>query len=172
MANVNIFQPGQPANPGVPPVRAKRKYLPESTAAANAVAVILVERYGQAQWILQCMNAIQEAVQNSIEMLSGQAPQANAQPLAQGGRYAFAARTAQELQATQKLAAENGVVTPATRQQQLAGQQADQAMAAGNVDMFEVLQRAAGMQDPATGQAPQPQQQEAPSEPGSDEWII
>jgi hypothetical protein len=136
------------------------------------VAVILVERYGQAQWILQCMNAIQEAVQNSIEMLSGQAPQSNALALGQGGQYAFAARTAAELQQTQDQAAVNGVVSPATVQQQKAGQQADAAMAAGNVDMFQVLQRAAGMQDPATSQAPPQQQQEAPNEPGSDEWLI
>lgn len=180
MAAINIYQPGQPANPGAAPARAKRQYLPEATAAANAVAVILVERYGQAQWILQCMNAIREAVQNSIEMLSGQAPQANALALGQGGQYAFKARTAQELQQTQDQAAVNGVVTPATAQQQRfaedprIAQQAEQAMAAGNVDMFQVLQRAAGMQDPATGQVPpqQPQQTEAPNEPGSDEWIL
>lgn len=135
--------------------------------------MILVKRYGQAQWILQCMNAIQEAVQNSVDMLSGQPPQSNALALGQGGQYAFAARTAAELQQTQDQAAVNGVVSPATAQQQVAAQQADQAMAAGNVDMFEVLQRAAGMQDPATGQVSQPQQQqEAPSEPGSDEWIL
>lgn len=143
------------------------------------MAVILVERYGQAQWILQCMNAIQEAVQNCVENLSGHAPQSNALALGQGGQYAFSARTAQELQQTQDQAAVNGVVSPATVQQQVAAQQADAAMAAGNVDMFQVLQRAAGMQDPATGQVPvqapqqQPQQQqEAPSEPGSDEWIL
>lgn len=138
------------------------------------MAVILVERYGQAQWILQCMDAIREAVQNSIEMLSGQAPQANALALGQGGQYAFKARTAAELQQTQDQAAVNGVVSPASARQQVAAQQADQAMAAGDVDMFQVLQRAAGMQDPAAAQAlpQQPQQTEAPNEPGSDEWII
>lgn len=171
MANVNIYQPGQPANPGAQPARAKRQYLPEATAAANAVAVILVEKYGQQAWILQCMNGIQECVQNSVEMLSGQAPQANALGLHQGGQYQFAARTAAELQATQDQAAVGGQVSPATVQQQQAAAQADQAMAAGNVDMFAQLQRAAGMQDPATGQVA-PQQQEAPSEPGSDKWIL
>ena len=135
------------------------------------MAVILVEKYGQAPWILQCMNAVQEGVQNSIEMLSGPAPQANAQPLAPGGRYTMPARTAAELQASQAQAAINGAVTPATVQQQQAAQQADAAMAAGQVDMFAQLQHAAGMQDPATGQvAPQPA--EAPSEPGIDEWLV
>ena len=120
------------------------------------------------------MNAIQEAVQNSIEMLSGMAPQANAMPLGRGGQYSFPARTAQELQATQDQAVVNGQVSNANVQQQQAMQKADAAMTAGDRDMFAVLQRAAGMQDPATGQvAPiQPQQQEAKNEPGSDEWIL
>lgn len=169
---VQIYQPGQTANPGIQPARPKRQYLPESTAAANAVAVILVERYGQQAWILQCMNAIREAVQNSIEMLSGQAPQANGLSLAQGGQYQFAARTREELQATQQLVADNGQVSGASVQQQQAAHQADAAMAAGNVDMFAQLQRAAGMQDPATGQVAPPQPQEASNEPSSSEWIV
>jgi hypothetical protein len=135
------------------------------------VAVILVQKYGEAAWILQCMTAIQEAVQNSVEMLSGAPPQANALGLHQGGQYQFPARTAAELQATQDQAAVGGAVTPASPQQRQAQAQADQAMAAGDMDMFSRLQRAAGMQDPATGQvAPQPT--EAKSEPASDEWII
>lgn len=132
--------------------------------------MILVAKYGEAQWILQCMNAIQEAVQNSVEMLSGAPPQANAIGLNQGGRYQFAARTAQELQATQDQVADGGQVSRATPNQLQAAAQADQAMAAGNVDMFQRLQRAAGMQDPATGQVAQ--SQEPRHEPGSNEWII
>ena len=135
------------------------------------MAVILAEKYGQQPWILQCMNGIQECVQNSVEMLSGAPPQANALGLHQGGQYQFAARTAAELQATQAQVADNGQVSQASVQQQVAAQQADAAMAAGNVDMCAQRHRAAGMQDPATGQGP-PQQQEAPSEPGSDKWIL
>lgn len=117
------------------------------------------------------MTAVQEAVQNSIEMLSGQAPQANAMPISQGGQYAFPARTRQELQATQDQAAVNGDVSRASPQQVAAQQQADQAMAAGQVDMFAQLQRAAGMQDPAATGG-EPQKQEVRSEPASDDWIL
>ena len=169
MANIRTYQPGQPANTGQP-TRAKRQYLPDSVAAANEVALILVKTYGEQPWILQCMNGVQECVQNSIEMLSGQAPQANAMSLAHGGRYSFAARTREELQASQDQVASNGQVSAATVRQQQAAQQADQAMAGGDTDMFARLQRAAGLQDPATGQVAQPQ--EAPNEPRSDEWIL
>lgn len=134
------------------------------------MAVILAQHYGQQPWILQCMAAVQEAVQNSIEMLSGAPPQGNALPIRQGGQYQFPARTAAELQASQQEAAVNGQVTHATVQQQQAAQQADAAMAAGQVDMFAQLQRAAGMQDPATGQVAQ--RQETPSEPDSDKWLV
>lgn len=134
--------------------------------------MILVEKYGQAPWILQCMTAVQEAVQNSIEMLSGAPPQHNAMPIAQGGQYAFPARTAQELNATQDQAAVNGLVSPASPQQVQQLQQAEQAMAAGQVDMFAQLQRAAGMQDPASQGGAVQKQAEARSEPTSDEWII
>ncbi len=165
---VNIYQPGQPANQ--PPARAAKQYLPEAVAAANAVAVILVEKYGQQPWILQCMTGIQECVQNSVQMLSGAAPQANALGLAQGGQYTQPARTAEELKATQHLVADSRTVTPAAAQQVAAQEQANQALANGQLDMFAQLQQQAGMQDPATGQvAPQ---QESPSEPGSDEWIV
>ena len=167
MANINIYQPGQPANRQAQPTRAKRHYLPESVAAANAVAVILAEAYGQQQWILQCMTAVQEAVQNSIEMLSGQPPAGNGLGLNQGGQYQFAARTAAELQATQAEAAVGGQVSPATRQQQQAGAQAEAAMAAGQVDMFAQLQQAAGLQDPASNQAPT-----QTHEPTTDEWLV
>ena len=164
---INTYQPGQ--RPGAAPTRGPKQYLPEATAAANAVAVILVEKYGQQPWILQCMTGIQECVQNSVQMLSGAAPVGNAMGLGQGGQYSHPARTREELQATQHLVADQATVSPASVQ--VAAQaQANQALANGNLDMFSQLQQAAGMQDPATGQvAPQ---QEAPSEPGSDEWIV
>lgn len=119
------------------------------------------------------MTAVQEAVQNSIEMLSGAAPQANAAPLSQGGQYAFPARTREELQATQQQAAVNGQVSQAHPQQLQALQQAEAAMANGELDMFAVLQQRAGMVDPATqGGAPQQHAPEVTSEPASDEWIL
>lgn len=133
--------------------------------------MILVEKYGNQPWILQCMTGIQECVQNSVQLLSGAAPQVNALAIRQGGQYTQPARTAQELRATQHLAAESAAVTPAAAQQVAAQEQANQALENGNLDMFAQLQEAAGMQDPATGQvAPQPT--EALSEPGSDEWIL
>ena len=167
MANINLYQPGQPANPQSNFRKPKRQYLPESVAAANAVAVILVEKYGQQPWILQCMTAIQEAVQNSVEMLSGSPPVGNGLGLGQGGQYQFAARTAAELQATADQAAVGGSVSPANQRQQVAGEQAEAALASGNVDMFTQLQRAAGLQDPATGQVA-----DTKHEPTTDEWLI
>lgn len=133
------------------------------------MAVILSRDYGNQQWILQCMEGIQQCVQNSVQMLSGAPVQGNNLAIGAGGNYQFPARTREELQATQREAAVGGTVSPATAQQQQVAQQADAAMAAGNVDMFEVLQRQAGMQDPASQGMPQ---QEAPSEPGSDEWLV
>jgi hypothetical protein len=132
--------------------------------------MILVEKYGQQQWILQCMNGIQECVQNSVQMLSGAAPVHNAVGLAQGGRYTHPARTAAEIQATQEQAAVAGMVSPAAPGQAVAAGQAEQALADGQLDMFALLQKQAGLQDPASQGMPA---QEAPvNEPGSDEWIL
>jgi hypothetical protein len=136
------------------------------------VAIILAREFGNQQWILQCMNGIQECVQNSIQMLSGQPPAHNAQALVPGGganQYAMPARTAAELQATKREVAHEGLVTPAVLGQREVADQADLAMAQGKVDMFEVLQRQAGLQDPASQGMPPT---EVPSEPGSDEWIL
>ena len=165
---IERYDGGRPANQQQ---RQPKQYLPEATAAANAVAVILVEKYGQQAWILQCMTGIQECVQNSVHMLSGSAPIQNQMPIRQGGRYTQPARTAQELQATMALAADSGQVSRAAPQQREMANQADTALANGDLDMFAVLQRQAGLQDPATGQVA-PQQQEAQNEPGSDEWIL
>ena len=132
--------------------------------------MILVQEFGQQAWILQCMQAVQNATQNCIENLSGtQAPAMNADPLGQGGQYAFAARTAQELQASAAQAAHAGQVSDARAQQAAAAQQADVALANGQLDMFAVLQGEAGLQDPASQGMPPT---EAPNEPGSDEWIL
>lgn len=133
--------------------------------------MILVEKFGNQQWILQCMTGVQQCVENSIQMLSGQAVQGNNLGLGRGGQYAFPARTSQELQATQDQAAVGGAVSAASaKQQQFADQsngKATQAMAEGNVDMFAQLQKSAGLQDPAS------QQHQAPAnEPPSSDWIV
>ena len=131
---------------------------------------MLAETYGNQPWILQCMEGIQQCVQNSIQLLSGQPVQGNNNALGAGGQYQFAARTAEELQATQREAAVSGTVSAASDQQVSAQQKADMALANGELDMFAVLQRQAGMQDPASQRTPQ--QQEAPSEQTRDEWLI
>jgi hypothetical protein len=133
------------------------------------VAVILVKHFGQQAWILQCMTGIQECVQNSVDMLSG-APPTPAQALGAGGEYAFPARTAAELQASKAEADHSGQVSAARESQVVAQQQADLALANGQLDMFAVLQQAAGTADPATQGMPA---QEAPtSEPPTDDWLI
>lgn len=101
------------------------------------------------------MEACREAVQNCIQILSGtQAPTMNNQPLGQGGQYAFPARTAAELQASAAQAAHQGQVSAANVQQVRMAQQAEHAMANGNVDMFELLSRQAGIADPASQAKP------------------
>lgn len=120
------------------------------------------------------MEACREAVQNCIEMLSGtQAPRVNNRPLDQGGRYAFPARTREELQASAAAAAHQGQVSAAHAQQAQLAAQADQALAHGELDMFAQLQQAAQLADPASQGMPpsQPQPQEA-TRAGSDEWLL
>lgn len=133
------------------------------------MAVILAQKHGNQAWILQCMTAVQEAVQNSIEMLSGAPPQTNAMAIGRGGQYQFPARTAAELQATQNQAAVNGETSAPSMQQAQIMQKADAAMAAGNVDMFALLQQQAGIVDPASQGMPV-QNQEAPA--GDNEWLL
>jgi hypothetical protein len=134
------------------------------------VAVILVKHFGQQQWILQCMTGIQECVQNCVEQLSGTIAPTPSQPIGQGGQYAFPARTAAELQASRQAAAHAGQVSAAHENQLAAQAQADQALANGQLDMFAVLQQAAGTADPATQGMPA---QEAPAnEPPADDWIL
>lgn len=136
--------------------------------------MILVQEFGQQPWILQAMQAVQEAVQNCITNLSGTAaPAMNAEPLVPGqGGYAMPARTAAELQASAAAAAHAGQVSQARAGQKQAAQQAEAALANGQLDMFAVLQQQAGVQDPASQgmppTAPAPEVQDA----GSDEWIL
>jgi hypothetical protein len=130
---------------------------------------MLAKVYGQQPWILQTMEGIQQCVQNSIDMLSGQPVAGNNLPIHGGGQYQFPARTAAELQATQQEAAVTGSVSAAAVPQIAAQHQAEQAIAAGNVDMFELLQSQAGMLDPASQGMPP---KEAISEPATEEWIV
>lgn len=128
--------------------------------------MILVDEFGQHAWILQAMSAVQEAVQNCIENLSGTtAPATNSQPLGQGGQYAFAARTRQELEASAHEAAVAGQVSQARVGQMESLQKSEQALAGGDVDMFALLQKRAGLQDPMA-------QPEVKNDSGSDEWVF
>lgn len=134
------------------------------------MAVILVQKFGQQAWILQAMTAIQEATQNCIENLSGtMGPVVNNNPLGQGGQYAYPARTAEELRSSSAAAAHAGQVSAAQAAQKAHADQADIALANGQLDMFAVLQEQAGLQDPASQGMPPT---ETPNEPGSDEWIL
>ncbi len=119
------------------------------------------------------MSACQEATQNCIEQLSGSAgPIVQAQPLGQGGQYAFPARTAAELQASSAQAAHAGQVTAHRAQAAQLEEQSAQALANGELDMFAVLQQRAGMQDPASQGMPPSAPVEVPNEPGSDQWLL
>ncbi len=137
--------------------------------------MILVKDFGEQTWILQAMTAVQEAVQNCITNLSGTvAPPMNAEPLVPGqGGYAMPARTAAELQASAAQAAHSGQVSQARESQQQAARQAELALANGQLDMFAVLQKQAGVQDPASeGVPPTAPAPEVKSESGSDEWLL
>ncbi len=172
MAQINLYDSTVPANA---PVRSKRQYLPAATTSANSVGVILVQEFGQQPWILQAMAAVQEAVQNCIQNLSGTvAPVMNADALVPGaGGYAMPARTREELQASSAQAAHAGQVSQARAAQVQAAQQAEVALANGQLDMFAVLQDKAGLQDPASqGIPPTAPAPEVQSESGSDEWLL
>lgn len=134
--------------------------------------MILVQEYGQQPWILQAMTAVQEAVQNCVQNLSGtMAPRMNADPLVPGqGGYAMQARTPAELQASAAQAAHAGQVSQARSNQLNLAQQAETALANGQLDMFAVLQKQAQIQDPAS--QGMPPTAEVQSESGSDEWLI
>ena len=164
MGTIKLYDPTTATRGRAP--KAHRQYLGAATEAANAVAVILVKHFGQQQWILQCMDGIRECVQNCVEQLSGTIAPTAQQPIGQGGEYAFAA----ELQASRQQAAHAGQVSAAAEAQVAAQAQADQALANGQLDMFAVLQQAAGTADPATQGMPA---QEAPAnEPAADDWIL
>lgn len=76
------------------PPKPRRQFLPEATAAAQATGEILGSRFGPQPWIEQVMFAVQNAVQNGIENLSGTSISSNAHP--EDG-YRYRARTKDEL---------------------------------------------------------------------------
>lgn len=82
--------------------RPPRQFLAEATAAAQAAGEILSRRYGQQPWIEQVCTAVQNAVQNGIENLSGTSISSNSH---KDDGYRFAARRKEELIASQKLVA-------------------------------------------------------------------
>lgn len=84
-------------------VKARREYLHEATAAAEATGAILTNRFGDQPWIFQIKEAIKNAVQNGIENLSGSTVTMNGAP---GGSYQYPARSREELLATQHLVAD------------------------------------------------------------------
>ncbi len=118
----------------------KPVYLAEARAAANAAGQILVAQYGEHPWILQIMEAVQQAVDRGVKQLSGsQAPTANAMPGdIQSQGYVMPARTAEDVSPNFIAAPSDN---PAPNQRDV-----EAAMAAGTVDMFAQLARVA---DPA-----------------------
>lgn len=67
-------------------------------------------RFGSQQWILQVMDAVQNAVQNGIEQLSGSHVSSNEMSLTDGAQYRFMARSREQLLESQHLAADSRVV--------------------------------------------------------------
>jgi hypothetical protein len=80
--------------------------LAEATAAAEATREILSKRYKDAPWVFQVVDAVKNAVQNGIELLSNTSISGNSQS---GDSYRFEARTRDELMATQHLVPKNTV---------------------------------------------------------------
>ena len=98
----------------------KPRHLREATDAAQAVGEILVRVHGQAEWILQIMEAVQNAVTNGVQRFTA-APVVGSNQLAlgQGGGYQFPARTREELIDTTQVAAEERAIDPRSRFAQL-----------------------------------------------------
>lgn len=115
-------------------VRRTRKFLAEATAAAEATGDILVRRFGSQQWILQVMEAVQNAVQNGIENLSATQVGANSHP---GDEYRFRARTREELIESAQLAAESRGIDPRSQFRNLQ----DPAKQFGNIEHDQVNQQ-------------------------------
>lgn len=84
----------------------QRQFLAEATAAAEATREILSKRYQNAPWVFQVVDAVKNAVQNGIELLSNTSISGNSQS---GDSYRFEARTREELLSTQHLVPKNTV---------------------------------------------------------------
>lgn len=97
-----MAQPIQRPKITQPAARPKRQFLPEATAVGEAARQILTKRFGGVTqpWIEQVVFAVQSAVQNGIENLSGSSVATNNKP---SDAYRFPARNAEELKATAHL---------------------------------------------------------------------
>lgn len=135
---------------------------------------VLTQAFGQEQWITQCLQAVQQAVQNSIlQLRNGGQVQENAQTLKDHPVYQFHARTPGELQATQAQAAQQGHVDPVAAFARLndpaqphSGIGADQIHPELATPEFE---EQAGQAEPM---APQPSQHPVIIVPGDKEWLM
>lgn len=65
------------------------------------------------------MDAVQNAVQNCIELLSGSSVSSNSIPIQDGGGYRFRARTKEELLESERLAADSQVVNQRAKMEQV-----------------------------------------------------
>ena len=72
----------------------KPRHLREATTAAQAVGEILAQVHGDAEWIFQIMEAVQNAVTIGVQRFT-HAPVVNVNEmgLVDGGAYRFAARS-------------------------------------------------------------------------------
>lgn len=98
----------------------KPRYLREATAAAEAAGEILVRSFGQQQWILQVMEAVQRAVDIGVKQLGQQpAVASNEMSIQNGTGYRFNARTREELIQSRQIAAEERGIDPRSQFSQL-----------------------------------------------------
>ena len=73
------------------------------------MGAILSERFAGQPWLHQTQSAVKEVVQKCYEQLGGTVVESNSQP---GGSYKFAARSKDELLASQHEVADSAVVNP------------------------------------------------------------
>lgn len=74
---------------------------------------ILLNHHGEQEWIFQIMEAVRAAVTNGVSRFTSAGVVAtNEMPLAVGGSYRFAARSREEILASQREVASAGDVNP------------------------------------------------------------
>ncbi len=115
----------------------RQQHLPEATAAANAAGRVLVEKYGEAPWILQAMEVVRGGIENCIRQLSGTAVPHNNASFNEGARYVHPARSADEIKADMA----------ARRQNANSFAEVFQEEAKGGDDLFDRLSRTIGAEE-------------------------